>query len=623
MTRERGKGVLRGAAVLLVALLLALIAPTAAQAHSELQRSDPLDGGVVPEGRTSLTLWFGEPVTAASSSFVLRSEDGSLVPTQVTAEGGATTVLELTTEPLARQTYTLDWRVFSVDDGHTTSGTLAFGAGIRPQTPASRGTHSPPVVLLLVRWVDLTALLAALGALTVGGRVLGTAGASARRRARSIGVVGAMTALYAGLVTPFLRTFDSTQGLQLWLDQTLMTLTATPSGRWWLGREVALAVAVVSLTLWRRAAGRPTRAALVATVALVAAAGCEAWAGHASGLPTDSTVIALAATAHVVAAGVWAGGLGVLAWCLVPALRAARGDRRALLVPVWRAYSPLAAVSTGVLLATGLLEAGRHLPDLGAVTSTLYGAAVAGKTLLVLLALAFAAVNTLTVHPTLLGRIATKLPSALTSRTSRRTPRGFARTVTTEVVVLGLAVGLAAVATSTATSREEIDARRPTTVHVEQADGLFVTFEEVPGGPGKGRLIVRTRSLVRPNPSPVVGVDVELDGPGGSQTLVPLATTDPERYEGTTAEPTVGTWTATVKVHRRNAPDTTTASSWTVEPTSADHGGGFERATSVLAGLLLGATALFVARRRRPRTLNAPDPLDPTDVSTSREKSLQ
>ena len=111
---------------------------------AELERSDPLDGAVVPVGRTTLTLWFGESVATPSSSFVLRTQDGSIVPT--TASGPRdTTVIEIGTDPLKRDTYQLDWRVFSLDDGHTTSGTLVFGAGVRPATPTSSDAQIPPL----------------------------------------------------------------------------------------------------------------------------------------------------------------------------------------------------------------------------------------------------------------------------------------------------------------------------------------------------------------------------------------------------------------------------------------------------------------------------------------------
>ena len=594
-----GAGAVRGAAALVVALLLAILLPSAAQAHNELERSDPLDGAVVPVGRSTLTLWFGEEVTAASGSFVLHTQDGSIVPTTTISGAQATSVIEIKSDPLPRDTYQLDWRVFSLDDGHTTSGTLVFGAGLRPAPSTSRGSQSPPPALFLVRWVDLTALLAAIGALTVGDRVLRTAGGRARRRARTIGLLAVLCTWWTGALTPFFRTFDETVGLRLWWDQTWLILGDTPAGRYWLARQVALTVAVVAVYVWSRTPSHPRRSPMAALVALAVAAGCGAWAGHAATLTTDSTLVALASTAHVLAAGVWAGGLGVLACCLVPILRGATGQRRAAMGPVWRAYSPLAAVSTVVLTATGLIQAGHHMPDLGAVTSTVYGAGIVAKTVLMAVALVLAALNTAVVHPGLILRAGMRVPHAVLWRLTLSSPRRLAATVTAEAVVLGLAVAVAAAVTSTATSREALDARRPTTVHAERADGLYVTFEEVPGGPAQGRLIVRIRSIVRPDPAPVTGVDVDLRS-GSDHVLVPLALSDADRYEGTTAEPGPGTWTATVLVHRTRAADTVTSSSWTVDP-KAGEGGGFEAVTTAVAALLLAllvATLLLLRRRR-------------------------
>jgi copper transport protein len=615
MTLRVGVPVRRGAAVLLVALLLALLVPSAAQAHSELERSDPLDGAVVPVGRTTMTMWFGEPVAAASSSFVLHTQDGSIVPTTTTSGSRATTVIEIRTDPLARDTYQLDWRVFSLDDGHTTSGTLVFGAGLRPAPPASRGAQTPPSALLLVRWVDLTALLAAIGALAVGDRVLRTAGGRARRWARAIALTAVLSSWWAGALTPFFRTFDQTLGLGLWWDQTWLVLTDTPAGRSWLARQVALTVAVAAVAVWVRMLERPHPSRAVALCAVTAAAGCGAWAGHAATLTSGSAMVALASTAHVVAAGVWAGGLGVLAFTLVPTMRGSKGQRGALLRPVWRAYSPMAAVSTVVLVATGLIQAGHHMPGLGAVTTTVYGAGVAAKTVLMVVAMGFAALNTAVVNPGLVIRADVRLPRVALWRLTLSSPRRFAATVTAEVAVLVLAVAMAALVTSTATSRADLAARRPTTVHAERADGLYVTFEEVPGGPSKGRLIVRLRSVTRPDPAPVTGVDVDLDS-GGDHLRVPLALTDADRYEGTTAEPGPGTWTATVLVHRTGAADTVTSSSWTVDP-KAGEGGAFQAVTTALAAALLAlllATMLLLRKRRRAEDAPWPEATPQADA---------
>ena len=118
--------------------------------------------------------------------------------------------------------------------------------------------------------------------------------------------------------------------------------------------------------------------------------------------------------------------------------------RGPILASVWRTFSPMAAIASVVLVATGLYETGRHVPDLAALTSTLYGRAVAAKLLLVLGALALAGVNTLLVNPRLAARVGAAL----------RRPPGWAPvslgrfgvTVTAEALVLVAAVAAAALA---------------------------------------------------------------------------------------------------------------------------------------------------------------------------------
>ena len=45
------------------------------------------------------------------------------------------------TDPLADGTYTVTWRVVSVDDGHVTAGAFAFGVGTPPGAPAATDHH--------------------------------------------------------------------------------------------------------------------------------------------------------------------------------------------------------------------------------------------------------------------------------------------------------------------------------------------------------------------------------------------------------------------------------------------------------------------------------------------------
>ena len=73
-----GRSWRRLALLSLGASLLLLIGPPAS-AHSELERSDPADGSTVDEGRTTVSLWFTEPVDPATSTFDLEALNGSTV----------------------------------------------------------------------------------------------------------------------------------------------------------------------------------------------------------------------------------------------------------------------------------------------------------------------------------------------------------------------------------------------------------------------------------------------------------------------------------------------------------------------------------------------------------------
>ena len=227
---------------------LVMMAPSA-QAHSETIRSDPPHGGMVPVGRSSLTLWFDEPIGAAASTIELRTLDGLPVESSVDISNGDLSVV-VETAPLAHGSYVLDWHALSLVDGHASSGTIVFGAGLRPDVVAAEGAGPPSPILLALRWADLTAVLVAVGALTIAGRVLATAGAelsAARDRIRRAGVIAVSCAAYAGAITPFLRTRTSGAAGTAWLDQTWLTLTGTSWGWLWLARELALLVALAAM----------------------------------------------------------------------------------------------------------------------------------------------------------------------------------------------------------------------------------------------------------------------------------------------------------------------------------------------------------------------------------------
>ncbi len=596
---------LRAVAVAVLTVCSLLLGTATAFAHSELERSDPANGGMVPVGRTSLTLWFTEQVNLGASTFTLRTTDGRPVSITLPSNGEAgASVVRLGTAPLSKSEYVLEYRTLSLDDGHTSGGSVLFGVGVRPTEVARQDAGLPELPGLLVRWVDLAGLLLVIGALAVSGRVLASAAAEAalaRQRALRIAGAAAVIAVVSGAVTPLTRAPRGGSSTTGWLDSVWSTLSGTPWGHVWLAREVALGVAAAAIVPLALGREQSRRRWLVIVVGLAAVLGLEAWAGHAADLPTRSLVTAAASAAHLAAAGVWVGGLVVLAVCLLPTMRRDTDARGPLLATVWRAYSPVAATATGALVATGLYESGRYLPDLHSVTSTLYGGALGSKALLVTIALTTAALNTLLVNPRLaapVGRLLRRPPGWSPVSLAR-----FPRIVLAEVVVLIMAVAAAGVLTSVPTARETAAAAAPARVHSANVDGLFVTFEELPAGPDRSRLLVRLTSTVKPEPAPVTGVVVTLNGPSGFVDRVVLDLVEPGRYEAETRRPATGRWLASVAVQREGLADAVTQAPWTVAASGAEVIRPLEVVTTAFALLLLLITTAVIAvaatRRRR------------------------
>ena len=611
---------LRAAAV--VALLGLGLAP-AASAHATLERSDPPNGGMVATGRTTLTLWYGEAITESASSFTVQGDQGA-VPATVALDDGDQ-VVHLTTAPLERGTYTLSWAVVAAD-GHPTKGTVIFGSGFRPDGIPNADSSLPDALPVVLRSADLGGTLVALGALLALWRVVPVLGRLARttgRRALTAGAFGVTVALAAAIATPVVTTASQVgdgAAAGAWLSALDDVLVGSAWGRLWMVRVLCLVVAYLALWRARRDIGRRgtapggrTRSTVVVAAALVVSVGLDSWAGHASALPSGQVLAWAAASAHVLAAGAWAGGLLVLALVLRPLALLDRAGRAGLAIAGWRAFSPVAALSSGVLLATGLYEAGLHVDSWSALSRGVYGPAVLGKVAVVAVALTIAGYNTLVVNERLADRVGRV--SGL-GRGWRPRPRPLRTTVLVEAGVLSLAIVLAALMTSVPTAREVTAAATATAPQSDRADGLFVTVEAVPTG-REVRLVVRAQAVVKPLGTPVTGVEVGVsDGLATEPTTrqeerLVLTQSEPGRYEGRIPAPAAQDWTAEVFLHRAGARTTVMLVPWS----SAEPRSPFRTLASVTAlGLLvaIGAVLVLVLLRRR-RTTPEPPPDAPTD----------
>ncbi len=592
----------RWVTTLAAVLVLMVASALPASAHGTLDRSEPPNGGKVAEGRSTISLWFSEPIRSQASLFDLHTVDGVRAVITVfahEADGGA--FVEINTDDLLKATYILDWTVLSLDDGHPSRGSVIFGVGDWPVVVESGSNRPPAPAALAVRWMDLMAIMLAIGALTVSGRILDSAGKygqGVRRRVLRIGRFGALTAVVIGVITPFMRVPRSDNSLGTWTDTTWSTLMGTSWGRWWTAREVGLILLAVILG-FLAAGSRGTGIRRTAWATVVGVAGIEAWLGHASTLPRQSWLVAGASAGHLVAAGIWAGGLAILVVCLGPTMWRRPESRGPLLSTVWQSFSPVAVFATVALFATGLYESGRHLPDLGSAASTVYGTAIGAKILLMGLGLALAGANTLLINPLLAGRVARRL-----HRPAGWAPislRGFNTVVVIEALVLAVAVVFAGLATSVATTRDVAAAAAETAPMSANVDGLFVTFEALPAGAGQSRLIVRTRATTKPEPGPITAVDVSLESSSTPVTTLLLTTIEAGRFETETARLTPGLSNVSVIIHRDGTPDAVARIAWETPVPVPASAGPLELATTGIAALLVLATSAFVQMKRRPR----------------------
>lgn len=107
----------------------ALWTPAVALAHAHLDRAMPTAGATLKEPLKEVVLWFTEAVEAKFSSIEVR--DGKGVAMQdgaATGVPGNTAQLRVKVKPLTPGTYTVKWRVLSVDT-HRSQGDFTFRVG--------------------------------------------------------------------------------------------------------------------------------------------------------------------------------------------------------------------------------------------------------------------------------------------------------------------------------------------------------------------------------------------------------------------------------------------------------------------------------------------------------------
>jgi len=109
-----------------IILTLALL-PAVASAHAFLDHASPKVGSTAATAPKELRLWFTEKLEPTFSTAEVRNAQGTVVSGKAQAAGDGTE-LRVPLKPLANGTYSVTWRVLSVDT-HRTQGSFTFRVG--------------------------------------------------------------------------------------------------------------------------------------------------------------------------------------------------------------------------------------------------------------------------------------------------------------------------------------------------------------------------------------------------------------------------------------------------------------------------------------------------------------
>ncbi len=349
------------------ALTLGLLwAAAPASAHAAFTSSQPEPGADLGTAPGVVSLTFSEPLNLDLSRASVTTPEGARVPGRVTGQDQIT--IDLSTN--AQGVYHVGWSAVSLVDGHTLSGSFAFGVGVKVSAGPGGGTTTSPrptdLAIAAGRVVEDVALLLAIGLLLVGWLA---------RRSPPLAWVRAApgpalaVAVLAGLNVVLGEALAAAGGASL--HGIVPYLTTGLPGIARLSRPLLELGALFIARSWPRRVAIPIAGALAALAS----------AGHAAAVRPDWWGVGVE-WVHLLAAGVWAGGILALALQRPPGGWRS-DDGRALL----DRFTPPALAAFAVTAVAGVLRAVQEIGSLHELVASSYGVALLIKVALVLVML--------------------------------------------------------------------------------------------------------------------------------------------------------------------------------------------------------------------------------------------
>ncbi len=437
--------------VALAALLFAFVVLPIqlAGAHANQIRSSPAANSVLDEPPDRIIVWFSEEIEASLSQVRVLDElarevdngDSAISPTEPTA-------LIATLPELANGTYTVVWRNLSTVDGHRVVGSFRFAIGEPLSEGAGLSVESQPLVQSgadpWLRWTFFIGALGLTGILLFDLLVV-------RAMLRSDDTDRLSPVLFRRLQTSTAKLMLVSIGLMAFgmvallvqqasvtfevsfyrvFGDPLRTVLESEWGRLWTWRAIAVVSAGVMVFLARRSVldnepetpeeepdeeesgdeYEPDETAFTESVfgglalaSALAVLGLTSLSSHNAAVPVELRTPAIISDfLHLIAASAWVGGLFFIALAIPQLFRSASPEiQMSQLIPLLKRFTPIAVVSAGTVVVTGLF-AGYMQVTIPAATNTPYGWALVAKLVLLVPLFAIAGANSYIVSRRLL-----------------------------------------------------------------------------------------------------------------------------------------------------------------------------------------------------------------------------
>ncbi len=576
--------------------MLGLSLFTRAQAHSILIRSEPADNSILQDSPQQIRLWFSEAfIPEFSSARILDLNGNPINVISQPVDPGDPTLMTLAIPVLDTGVYTVNWRVISALDGHTSAGYFVFGVR-SGSLPGESTPNQPAIDLLSASGVDillrslsyLAAIIAigSIGALAFvlrpgltghpTGNLLELTKDGARQRILTLGIAAASLSFLIGLAQitwQALGLTNTLSGQPAFFQVVGQLMTQVPWGFAWLARQASwLLVALTGWWIFRSAGINQHTLYVMLALGFCALLGLS-MSSHAAA--KENFVLPVVVNAlHLGFVGLWVGGIIALLAGLLPILLHDRAHFAEITRGFWNPFSRLASVSVGMVIATGLYSTAQEVISADALLLNPYGKVLSTKIILFGFAGLLGLLNSMLLHPRLAAPLAILMgkPDGWTPFRLERFPGLAIAEASLSFLIILLAGILTALPPANNLAYTITPGEMPDDMS-QPAHDIFIKLSARPNRPGLNLLDIGVLNSRRPAPAETLRVIVKmtyLDGEMGTSVedaeLVEAGAWQDSYRLATYSLTQPRRWAIQITVRRRGLPDSQATFDWIVQP---------------------------------------------------------